>query len=196
MTGPCVCNVNAPVTSDVPEKLAMLCVTMLAVVAELTVKLFNGNRACRTFLIPVRDGPMTSAHADVVRIAAATASANAAKPTHSTTDHGTQQIGIGSIVASCKLLIVSQFGLNTIKLLLADHCWNLCHGSPFLAFRLDMSSSSSTNGNQGRVSPTCFDRTTPSNVDRARVDRMSENASDARLIPSCFPGRAADAQAC
>src|SRR5258706_15816648 len=113
------------------------------------IKLFNGDRACRTFLVPVRDSPMTPAHADVVRIAAATASANAAEPTCSTTDHGTKQVGIDSIVAPSKLLIVGQFGLDQIKLFLVDDRGNLGHGSPLLLACLDMPSPTSTNGNQG-----------------------------------------------
>ena len=49
---------------------------------------------------------MAPPHADVVCIAAATAAANAAEPTCPTTDHGTQQVGIGGVVAPSKLLIV------------------------------------------------------------------------------------------
>ncbi len=92
---------------------------------------------------------MAPPHADVVCIAAATASANAAEPTCPTTDHGTQQIGIGDIVAPSKLLIVGQFGLDQIKLFLGDDRGNLGHGSPLLLACLDMPSPAPTNGNQG-----------------------------------------------
>jgi hypothetical protein len=91
---------------------------------------------------------MTPAHADVVCIAAATASTNAAKSTRSATHQGTQQIGIGSIGAPSELLIVRKFCLDQIELLLADDCWDLRHSGPLLLARLDMSSPTSTNGNQ------------------------------------------------
>src|SRR5579885_1062787 len=138
---------------------------------------------------------MTPAHADVVGVAAATASANAAEPTPPTADHGAQQVGIGGIVPPGKLLIVRQLRLDQIKLFLTDDRWNLSDGSPLLLARLKMSSSPATNGNQSGVSSTRFHRTTPSDVNGSCVDGIGENPSDRRLIPSGFSCRTGDAQA-
>src|SRR5579885_453701 len=138
---------------------------------------------------------MTPAHADVVGVAAATASANAAEPTPPTADHGAQQVGIGGIVPPGKLLIVRQLRLDQIKLFLADDRWNLRHGGPLLLACLKMSSSPSTDGNQGGVSSTRFHRAATSDVNGSCVDGIGENASDSRLIPSgfsCGTGNAPD----
>src|SRR5271170_808187 len=72
VTAPCACNVNAPVSSDVPEKLAELCVTTLPVAPEFIVRLFNAKpmlliatvpavlalNPCTSVLIGVPGAPM------------------------------------------------------------------------------------------------------------------------------------------
>ena len=81
---------------------------------------------------------MALAVAYIVGVATSAASTNAAEPTGTTTDHCAEKVGIGSIVPSGKLLIVSKFCLNQIKLLLADCKWKIRFAAVAnLTFRFD-----------------------------------------------------------
>src|SRR5579863_9561779 len=101
--------------------------------------------------------------------------------TASTTDQGTQQVGMSGIVAAGILLVLGQFCLDEIKLLLRDDGGNLSHGFPLLRSGGGMASMLMPNRTQGRLPMTRSADAIAPNRDRAGVDRITQNAPHRRL---------------
>src|SRR6185312_1367420 len=104
--------------------------------------------------------------------------------THPTTDQGSQQIRVSTVVATGKLLIVSQLRLDLVKVLLAHHCWDLRHSSPLLRISAPMSSSLTPNRSQRRVSLMSRGGPSQPNIHRSQVDWIGQDAMNASLIPA------------
>jgi hypothetical protein len=83
------------------------------------IELLHGNEAIATFLFAPRAAGMGFAHTGIVGVASARLF-RASQVTTATTDQGSQEGGMGSIVATSKLLIGFELGVYLLKRLLGD----------------------------------------------------------------------------
>src|SRR5438309_8983447 len=90
---------------------------------------------------------------------------------------------MGLVVAAGIALILFQFRLDEIELLLAHDRWNLGDDNPFLGWQAIKTAVAPTNGLEWR-DPLCRRAIVIApGVDRARVDRIGQDATDGTITP-------------
>jgi len=121
---------------------------LIQILPYQVIKLLNWNGTGRTFLFTKRGQRQMLAMTDVVGISTSATAAYTSQTALSTTDQGTQKVAVGRVVAASKLLVLSEFGLHSLKLLLANDRGNLSNCYPLLLRRLPMASPIMANGAQ------------------------------------------------
>ena len=123
------------------RNLLRMCQHQTDILPNQFIQLLHGNRASQAFLLASRCPRQVSSIADIVSVATTATAASTGQLACSATDQCAEEIGIGGIVATGKLEVLSQFGLDLIKLLLAHDTWHLGHRYPFLGWGLRMPAS-------------------------------------------------------
>ena len=111
-----------------------MCQDCAEVLPDDLVHLLGRDHSGGAFFVAARLDNTIFAATEVVAVVV-TGASRATETTKTTTDQATEQILMLRIVAAGKLVVVSQFGLNSLKIFLAHQWWNVGDGDPFLTRR-------------------------------------------------------------